>query len=153
MLSVHCSYLIAAPSPRFLHVNPKVSVQVEEAQLRSRLPPPWLDTCGRYHLAFVGGVRCHRTKVFYRRVLCVCLHRTGKLDLYSALGRPHLQCCIQAQGFQHKKDVELLEWVQRSSVKIIRGLEHLSYEEKLRKLGLFSLEKGSLPVLKESLST
>jgi len=49
--------------------------------------------------------------------------------------------------------VELLEWVQRSSVKIIRGLEHLSYEEKLRKLGLFSLEKGSLPELKESLST
>ena len=69
--------------------------------------------------------------------------KEGIVSLCSALERSHLEHCVQAWGPQHREDTELLKQVQRRAMRMLRGLEHLSCEDRLRELGLFSLEKAA----------
>ena len=62
------------------------------------------------------------------------------VPLYSSLGRLLLKAYVPFWALYYRKDKELLERVQRMAMKLGKGLERKSYEERLRELRLFSLE-------------
>ena len=54
--------------------------------------------------------------------------------------RPPLQCCVQLWGANRRRTWTCLE----EATKVIRGLKHLPYEDRLRELGFFCLEERRL---------
>ncbi|KAK4823756.1 LOW QUALITY PROTEIN: hypothetical protein QYF61_006052 [Mycteria americana] len=77
----------------------------------------------------LGCIRRSTTSRLREVILPLCSHETWSTALSS--GDPNIRRTWTC-------------WIERRATKMIRGLEHLCYEDRLRELGLFSLEKRRL---------
>ena len=58
--------------------------------------------------------------------------------LFRSYVRPHLEYCVDFRSPINVKDTDMLEGVQRRTTKMIPSLRNFSYEERLKRLGMFS---------------
>ncbi|XP_076049540.1 uncharacterized protein LOC143030270 [Oratosquilla oratoria] len=63
------------------------------------------------------------------------------LALYPTLVRPHMGYAAQAWSPYKKKDINILEKVQRRATKLVPQLSELPYNERLDALGLTTLQE------------
>ena len=74
-------------------------------------------------------------RTFYSR------HRQPMLTLWKTLIHPKLDYCSQLWNPNKTGDIQELEQVQRSFIRKIQGIQHLSYWEQLKETSLYSLER------------
>ena len=68
------------------------------------------------------------------------LDKNYLLVTYKTYIRPHLECCIQAWLPHLMKDIQCLERVQKSATNLIPALKKYSYTDRLKRLGLTTLQ-------------
>ena len=69
-----------------------------------------------------------------------CKSKVIVKQLYKSLVRPHLDSCVQVWRPHLKKDIEVLEKVQRRATRMVEGYRGMEYEERLKRIGLTTLE-------------
>ena len=93
-----------------------------------------VDSCAKKAYRVIGMIK--NTFTYINKEMFIVLYQT--------LVRPHLEYCYQVWNPYLKKDITVLEKVQRRATKIVPELHDLSYEERLRALNLYPLEERRL---------
>ena len=66
------------------------------------------------------------------------------IPLYKSLARLHLEYCCQIWNPNYNKNIDLVEGVQRQATKLITGMQNLSYDDRVKHLGLVRLNTRRL---------
>jgi len=72
------------------------------------------------------------------------LDKEGFLIIYKGFIRSHMEYAIQAWSPYFKKDIDHLEKIQRRATKLVHGYRKLTYEKRLCRLGLTTLQQRRL---------
>ena len=86
---------------------------------------------------YIADLQCAKAASKAMSVLGMIRRRFGKNDresfqlLYKSYVRPHMEYCVQAWS-PYLVDIECLEKVQRTATKMVRGLDHMSYDKRLK---------------------
>ncbi len=99
---------------------------------------------------FKTSLYCQQAVNFARRILFVLRRGLAVLTpemvrpLYLALVKPILEYGQQASSPYLQRDIALMERKQRLATRMVKGMRKLPYDERLRRLNLFSIERRRL---------
>jgi len=96
------------------------------------------------------GAQCRKAASKAMSILGMIRRGFNQIDgddfqiLYKTYVRPCIEYCVQAWSPYLSKDIQCLERVQRRATKMVHGLKEAAYEDRLRSLGLTTLEQRRL---------
>jgi len=93
------------------------------------------------------SMQCQKSAAKARRIIGMVRRNFKRLDkkdfllLYKTYIRPHIEYCVQSWSPQLNKDIKHLERVQKAATELVSSMKKLSYDERLKRLGLTTPQK------------